>query len=67
MNGFDIQIHAVGVSQSDVLVTGGVIFRNENSSVYAHATLWTNGEPETLAQGADGINVYLAKSIDVKN
>ena len=67
MNGFDIQIHAVGLSQSDVLVTGGVIFRNENSSVYAHATLWTNGEPETLAQGADGINVYLAKSIDVKN
>jgi len=67
MNAFDIQIQAVSVSQSDVLVTGSVIFRNENSSVYTHATLWTNGEPQTLAQGADGINGYYANSIVVKH
>lgn len=67
MNSFDIQIQAVSVYQSTVLVTGLVIYRNENSSIYTNATLWTNGEPETLAQGADGINGYFANSIVVKN
>jgi hypothetical protein len=67
MNGFDIQIHNILASHNNVIVTGGVIFRNENSSVYTHATVWTNGEPMTLPKGADETNVYLANSIVIRN
>ena len=67
MSAIDIQIHGLTVSQSNVIATGNVVYRHPNSSVYAHATVWTNGEPETLAQGADDINVYFANSIVVKH
>ncbi len=67
MSAFDIQIHGLSVVQNNVIATGNVVYRYENSSVYAHATVWTNGEPETLAQGADETNVYFANSIVAKH
>jgi hypothetical protein len=67
MTAFDIQIQNIISTHSDVLVTGTVIFRNENSSIYTDATLWTNGEPETLPMGSDGLNGYFANSIAVKH
>ena len=67
MSAFDIQIHGLSVVQDNVIATGNVVYRYENSSVYAHATVWTNGEPETLAQGADETNVYFANSIVAKH
>ena len=66
MNAYDIQIHGLSVSQNNVIATGNVVYSYENSYVYAHATAWINGEPETLAQGADETNVYFANSIVVK-
>jgi hypothetical protein len=65
MNSLDIQIHNIITYQNKVLVTGGVIYQNANS--YTHATVWTDGEPATLPQGADDTNVYLANSIVIKN
>jgi hypothetical protein len=55
------------VSQNNVIATGNVVYKYPNSTVNAHATVWTNGEPETLAQGADDTNVYFANSIVVKH
>jgi len=67
MDGIDIQISGLSVVQDNVIATGNVAYAHPNSSVYAHATVWKNGVPEMLAQGADDINVYFANSIVVKN
>jgi hypothetical protein len=67
MGGIDIQISGLSVVQDNLIATGNVVYAYPNSSVYAHATIWTNGEPETLAQGADETNVYFANSIVAKH
>lgn len=67
MNVNDLEVRAIKVVHTKVLVTGNVVYRNDNSSIYGDATIWANGEPSTLAQGADGTNVYFANSIEVIN
>lgn len=67
MNANGLDINAVKVLHNKILVSGNVIYRNDNSSIYADATVWANGVPSTLAQGADGTNVYFANSIEVIN
>lgn len=65
MNANDLTVSTIKAAHNKVLVTGSVVYRNDNSSIYADATLWTNGEPSTLARGADGTNAYFATAIEV--
>jgi hypothetical protein len=61
----DLMVSTIKTLNNKVLVTGSIIYRNDNSSVYGDATVWTDGVPSTLEQGADGTNVYFANSIEV--
>ena len=65
LNANDLLVSNIKALNGKVLVTGSIIYRNDDSSVYGDATVWINGAPSTLDQGADGSHVFFANSIEV--
>jgi hypothetical protein len=63
---FDIEISKLLARENVILLVGTVVNDNVNP-VHSDATIWTNGEPNVLERGSDGVNTLFATSIDSGN
>lgn len=62
---YEPHVGDIAIKSNDILVAGSMQFIDEHNNIYTDAALWTNGIPERLQRGSDGINQYTASSIEV--
>ena len=60
---YDLNVTDLVVKGSDIYVTGTETYIDSNSTAFANAVLWKNGQPEVLDEGEENKRVFFVSAI----